>query len=60
MTKGKESVRKMERLTESRSREPKDCGREPERGRDRHHFPKEHAFSKKSNQDAFIYRRAAK
>lgn len=32
MTKGKESVRKMARLTEPRSREPKDHGREPGRG----------------------------
>lgn len=44
----------------SRNKGPKDPGREPGRRGESCHFPKEHAFSEKTNQDSFILRNITK
>lgn len=57
MTKGKESVRKMAKTAEPRSREPKDHGREPGRGGEGSpSFPEGTCFLKKELASAFIYK----
>lgn len=50
MTKEKENVRNMARLTMSRNKEPKDCGREKGRREESWSLPKEACFLRKDYQ----------